>query len=403
MDIRQALAAAVFVVTFLLLAVGRIGSRKVQRGTAALAGGALTLFLLVPVGLDSHIWRLIDWQIIALLSGLMVLAGLAEAVGLFAGLRGHLIHLHPGLALWLALAVVAVTSALLLNDAAVVVLVPFFLPMVIALEIPAVPSVTLMAVAANVGSLLTPFGNPQDAVLAHAAGLGVVDFLVVQGPIVAFGMALLAGASWTFTRRISRRTHAAVAPTVARGRPWLVLCLAVFLALVLFGPRWLGLGGAACASAALAYIGLRPWLGRAADRAAWKGLDWNVLLLFFGLYFLTAGMAWWFPVDRFPLASLSSVGSATVATTVLSNTVGNVPAILAFLRLDAAWTTTHAMFLVTVSTLGGALLLTGSAASLLAADAARKVGVEVRFVPFLKDAVPWVTPMLLLGAYRTWA
>jgi len=405
MEWTHAGAAVVFACTFLLLALGRIGRLPVPRGYTALAGGILTYLLLAPGGgMEWQAWRLIDWQVIALLAGLMVLAGLAEEAGLFAGIRRRLQHLAPGLALWLSLLLVAATSAVLLNDAAVVVLVPFLLPTIRALGIPAVPAVVLMAVAANAGSLLTPFGNPQNAALAAHANLGVADFLQAQGPIVALAVAVLGLAAWRLGRKAAPTPDASPPPhAVARGRPWLAVCITVFLAGAAIGPSFhLGLGTIALLAAALAYIGLRPILGRASDAAVWRSLDWNVLLLFLGLYLLTAGLAAWFPAQRFPLASLDGPVAATVATTILSNTVGNVPAILVFIGLDPAWTASHAAFLVTVSTLGGALLLTGSAASLLAADQARKLGVEVRFWPFLIEAVPWTLPLVVLGAWWNW-
>ena len=78
-----------------------------------------------------------------------------------------------------------------------------------------------------------------------------------------------------------------------------------------------------------------------------------------------------------------------------------VPAVLALLRLDAPWTIAHAAFLVATSTLAGALLLTGSAASLIAADQARRLGVDVRFSAFLRHAL-WVLPLALAAAWWTW-
>lgn len=402
-DVRHAAAAAIFAVTFLLLALGRIGTRKLPRGPVALAGGAVTVLVLAPEGfLSWQVWTLIDWQVIALLAGLMVLAGLGEAAGLFAGLRRHLIRLPPALALWSCLAVVAATSALLLNDAAVVVFVPFLLPLVLTMQIPAVPAVTLMACAANIGSLLTPFGNPQNAVLARAGDLSMLDFLRVQTPLVVVGMVFLGGASWWVTRNVVRVEHAMVPPAIAVGRPWVIFAIAVFLALAITSSGMIGLGGAAVIAATIAYLGLRIRIGRTADNAAWRGLDWNVLLLFFGLYWLTSGLGSWFPSDRLPLTALSDPLRATAGMTVLSNTVGNVPAVLAFQAIDPQWTAQHAMFLVSASTLGGALLLTGSAASLLTADAARRSGVEVRFLAFARTAVPWTLPLLLLAAMRTW-
>lgn len=213
MTVAHGAAAAVFAVTFLLLAFGRFAHWRLPRGGIALAGGILTAALLRVS------WRVIDAQVLLLLAGLMALAGLAEAAGLFAGLRRRLGARRPGMALWLAIAVMAVSSTLLLNDAAVVVLVPLLLPVLLARGLPAVPAVTLLAVAANLGSLLTPYGNPQDAVLARAAGLGVADFLAQQGPLVLAGLALLAVPSWLLGRKAQPIPAPATAPLEPKGRP----------------------------------------------------------------------------------------------------------------------------------------------------------------------------------------
>jgi Na+/H+ antiporter NhaD/arsenite permease-like protein len=384
-------AGAVFAATFLLLAAGRVGHLPLPRGATALAGGLLTALL---YGLT---WRVVDWDVIALLAGLMVLAALAEAAGLFAGVRRRLARHAPAMALWLAVLLVAATSALLLNDAAIVVLVPFLIPALRAQGLPLPSSVALLAVASNVGSLLTPFGNPQNAALAQHAGLGVLDFLRVQGPIALLGLAVLGGAAWVLGRKAVPRPED-IAPVVPHGRRRVASCTALFLVLATSGVLSFGL--AALAGAGLAYVTLRANGGRAIDRAAWRGLDWNVLLLFVGLYALTAGLPRWFPVDRIPLARLGLAPAAGL-TIALSNVVGNVPAMLAFIRLDPAWTALHAPFLVAVSTLGGALFLTGSAAALLAADQARRHGVDVRFWPFARVAL-CVLPVLALAALLTW-
>jgi Na+/H+ antiporter NhaD/arsenite permease-like protein len=388
------LAASVFVVTFLLLALGRIGRVPVPRGTAALIGGLLTALLL---GVS---WKVIDLQVLLLLAGLMALAGLAEAAGLFAGLRRAIGRRSPGTALWGSLAVVAIASALLLNDAAVVVLVPLLLPVLLARGLPAVPAVALLAVAANVGSLLTPYGNPQDAVLAHTAGLGVVDFLRVQGPFVLAGLALLAVPCWLLGRRAVPVPAPSVPPVAPRGRTWLALCVAGFAVAAAVRPS-LGLGTLAAVAALFAYVGVRPVVGSQADRTVRRTVDLNVLALFVGLYLLTGGLSHWFPQAWVPTRALASPWSALAAVAVFSNLVGNVPAVLVLLRLDPSWTVAHAPFLVATSTLGGALLLTGSAASLIAADQARTLGVEVRFLAFLRHAL-WALPVLLAAAALTW-
>lgn len=395
---RDGLAAAIFVVTFLLLGLGRFAHWKLPRGPVALAGGLLTAALL---GLS---WRVIDLQVLLLLAGLMGLAGLAEAAGLFAGLRRFLAGLAPGLALWTALVVVALASAALLNDAAVVVLVPLLLPVLLARGLPAVPVVTLLACAANLGSLLTPYGNPQDAVLAVAAGLGPVEFLVTQGPLVAVGLVLLALPCWRLGRRAAPVPAPSSQPLVHRGRAWLIVCISGFgvAAAVVPGRLGWGLGALAVLALAASFLGLRPLVGRSAERATLRGIDGNVLLLFVGLYLLTGGLGKWFPPQWVPTAAMTDPWTSLGVVAVLSNLVGNVPAVLVLLRLDAPWTIGHAPFLAATSTLAGALLLTGSAASLIAADQARKLGVEVRFLAFLRNAA-WLAPLVMVAAWWTWA
>ncbi|MHB1260520.1 MAG: SLC13 family permease [Thermoplasmatota archaeon] len=397
MDARAGLAAALFAVTFLLLGLGRVGPWRLPRGPVALAGGLLTAALL---GLS---WRVIDLQVLLLLAGLMGLAGLAEAAGLFAGLRRFLLGRSPAMALWTAVAVVALSSAALLNDAAVVVLVPLLLPVLLARGLPAVPVVTLLACAANLGSLLTPYGNPQNAVLAVAAGLGPVEFLVTQGPLVAVGLALLAVPCWLLGRRAIPVPAPLAQPLVHRGRTWLITCIIGFGVAAAILPSRLGwgLGALAAVALAVAFLGIRPLVGRAAERTVLRGIDVNVLLLFVGLYLLTGGLGQWFPPEWVPTAAMTEPWTSLGVVAILSNLVGNVPAVLVLLRLDEAWTLAHAPFLAATSTLSGALLLTGSAASLIAADQARKLGVEVRFLAFLRHAI-WLLPLVFAAAWWTW-
>lgn len=387
------LAAAVFAATFLLLATGRLAHVALPRGPVALAGGVATALLL-----RVHP-RAIDADVIVLIVTLTALAAFVELSGGFAGLRRTLARASPRTSLAGCVLVVAATSALLLNDSAVVVLVPLLLPSLQARGLPAVPTVALLAVAANVGSLLTPFGNPQNAILAEAAALSAWDMLRVQALPVALGLvALLAACALV-------RTAPATAPepvaqvSLGRGRAW--AAAAAFLVLAVVRPASVPLGWLALACAVASWAALRPLHGGQADRAAVRAVDPNVVALFVGLYLLTAGIPAWLP--GFALADLlDGAVAATVGVGVASNVLGNVPAILAALRIDPAWTVAHAAFLMATSTLGGALFLTGSAASLLAADKARAVGVEVTFWGFALVAVPCMLPVLAAAAWLTW-
>jgi len=225
-------------------------------------------------------------------------------------------------------------------------------------------------------------------------------FLATQGPFVAAGLALLALPCWLLGRHAVPVPAPSVPPVEPHGRTWLALCVAGFAVAAALRPS-LGLGTLAVVAAAAAYVGIRPLAGRHADQTVRRTLDLNVLALFVGLYLLTGGLHQWFPAAWVPTPALQGPGTALAVVGILSNAVGNVPAVLVLLRLDPAWTVAHAPFLVATSTLGGALLLTGSAASLIAADQARGLGVEVRFLPFVRQAL-WVLQLLLAAAWATW-
>lgn len=382
-------AAAVFTATFFLLALGRIGRRPVPRGAVALGGGLLTLVLLnVP-------WTAVDVEVLLLLAGLMALAAMADETGMLAPLQGLVGRAHGRWALPLACAAVALTSAVLLNDAAVVVLVPVLLPILRARGIDAVAATVWMAVAANVGSLLTPFGNPQNAVLARAAGLDLADFLRQQWLVFAVAALLLLVAA------LRHRAHDATEPDAPPGRQAAVVAVAVtlFIAWAALRPERLGTGAAL--AAAVAFAVLRPLRGASLEARVVRGVDLNVLALFVGIYLLTAGIPAWFP-DGLSPARLDDPATATAAVLAVSNAVGNVPAILALQGLDAEWVAAHAPFLVSISTLGGSILLTGSAASLLAAEAARRQGVEVSFAAFVGRAGPWMAAATAFAAWWMW-
>ncbi|MHB8634750.1 MAG: SLC13 family permease, partial [Thermoplasmatota archaeon] len=267
----HAAAALLFAATFLMLAWGRVGGRHIPRGQTAAAGGILTALVL-----RLSPWAALDLDVLALLAGLMALTGLAEAAGLFSGLHRALNAVPARLALFFAAALMAIASALFLNDAAVVVLVPLLLPPLVSVGVRPVPAVVLLAAAANVGSILTPFGNPQNTILAHAAHLQVAQFLEVQGPLVILGLAGMAAVSWW--QPLSPKP---ASPPLSPPRPWGRPLAAIAIAAFVVAASMTGaVGVAALAVAAVLYAALLPVLGRQANRGVRRGLNVNVLLLF---------------------------------------------------------------------------------------------------------------------------
>ena len=148
----------------------------------------------VPVPPDKEYLGYIDFCTLALLYALMVVsAGLRKAGALEA--LAHLVCIRAGSARALGLVLVAVTffsSMLITNDVALLTFVPFA---VVLLGMTGrgqdlILTVVLQTAAANLGSMLTPVGNPQNLYLYSYYHLSAGGFFRITAPVWALSLAL---------------------------------------------------------------------------------------------------------------------------------------------------------------------------------------------------------------------
>lgn len=137
----------------------------------------------------------IDFRTLALLLCLMaVMAGL-NGLGIFRLLAAKLLRLAGttrSLTLWLCM-LCFFSSMIITNDVALITFVPFS---IVALRLSGcekllIPLVTLETVAANLGSMLTPVGNPQNLYLFSAFNMTIGDFFITVLPYAALSLVLL--------------------------------------------------------------------------------------------------------------------------------------------------------------------------------------------------------------------
>ena len=152
----------------------------------------VSCFFVAP---DAGYLAYIDWRTLALLYCLMtVVAGLRQA-GLFAYLA-HILCLRAGTLRAMGTLLVAlcfVSSMLITNDVALLTFVPFA---VVVLGMAGqsralIHVVVLQTVAANLGSILTPVGNPQNLYLYSYYDFPMADFLGVTFPVWALSLVLI--------------------------------------------------------------------------------------------------------------------------------------------------------------------------------------------------------------------
>ena len=157
------------------------------------AFAALVSCFFVPP--DSAYWGYLDLRTLALLYCLMtVVAGLRQA-GLFSRLAHRLCLGVRDLRLLGVLLVLLsfVSSMLITNDVALLTFVPFAVVVLgMAHQNRAlIRVVVLQTVAANLGSMLTPVGNPQNLYLYSRYDLGMGDFLSLTFPVWALSLVLI--------------------------------------------------------------------------------------------------------------------------------------------------------------------------------------------------------------------
>ena len=399
-SVDRLIALVAFAGTYLGLALGRLPFFRVDRTGVAIIGGAVVVVSgLLPW--DRAV-AAVDAHTLVLLFGMMIVAAYLRLSGFFrlvtyAAVRRA--HTPVGL-LALIIAAAGVLSALFVNDVVCLVMAPIVLDLVRRLRLPPVPYLIALATAANVGSVATLTGNPQNMLVGSFSGISHRAFLLREAPVALIGLALVFGVIWLAYRR--RLPPALPAEALEeRGAVHQALMIktmaAVSVMLVAF------LAGVPIALVAIGGAAYCLLTRRVNPDKVYREIDWGLLVLFTGLFVVIGGLeasglageilGWAGAVGLYRPVVL------TVVTAVLSNLVSNVPAVLLFKTViptfgepTRAW-----LLLATASTLAGNLTILGSVANLIVVEQARGAGIQIGFLEYSKVGVPVTVATLLVG------
>lgn len=394
------LVTALVTVTLIGVAIGRYPWLKMNRATIALVGATL-LIALGALTLDEA-YRAVDWNTILLLFGMMVLNVNLRTSGFFHLVTAHVLErAHtPRRLLALLVGTSGLLSAIFLNDTIVLVFTPLVLEIVLALRRNPLPYLVGLVTAANIGSVATITGNPQNMLVGLSSGISYVDFTRALGPIALLGL----GVIWVVIVLVYPREFKAERletghielppPNYRRLRKALLATVLMIVALVIGAPIPL----AAALAAALLLISrkLEP------DQV-FQEIDWGLLVFFSSLFVVTGAIEHSGLGERLfaflrPYAD-GGPGPLTGVAVVLSNLVSNVPAVMLFRPIVPELANPHSAWLTLAmaTTLAGNLTLLGSVANLIVAELAKKQGVHLSFVEYLKAGTPIAILSLLVG------
>ena len=343
---------------------------------------------------DAAYAEYVDLRTIGMLFSLMtIMAGLSR-LGVFRIACRHLLRAVRGpRRLALSLTLLAFFSSMLItNDVALVTFVPFALLALRTLDSPrhACFTVVMMTIAANLGSMLTPIGNPQNLYLYSMSHMDLAGFLLLMLPYAAAALALLVGAIAFFGRipehpkgTAARRTEAGSAgvdstaagiedgktvkpaadgtdtleppqlasdaddpaPSPFRVIPWAVLFVLALLSVAHVLPYQ-------------AIVAATIVVTLVADRSALLHVDYALLLTFVAFFVFVGNVG---RIEMVSTALAQLIGSHELAVSVIASQVlSNVPAAI----LLSGFTSNFAALIVGTN-LGGLGTLIASMASLI--------------------------------------
>lgn len=385
-------ALAVFVVTYVVIAVPGLVRLGLDRPAAALVG-AVAMVVVGGLGLDAAL-AAVDLHVLVLLIGVLAIAAYLHESRFFRWAAYQVLtRARSARSLLVGLtAVAAALSALLVNDTVCLVLTPLVVAVAVEARLPVLPYLLALASASNLGGLVTFSGNPQNMLVGRAAAgtPSFAEYLILTLPAgvacVAANAALLL---WLFRKQLPR------GPLVDRSPPRPALdraltakALAALAAFAIMALAGVDLSGAAITAAAALVL-----VARVPPRRALTAVDWPLLVFFAGLFVVVEGLratgvvadvfAWLAPV----IARGDLAGDAAFIALVVvgSNLVSNVP--LAMIAVawvpsmpDPSW---GYVMLAVASTLAGNLTILGSVANVIVLEGAGARG-DVGFFRFMR-------------------
>jgi Na+/H+ antiporter NhaD/arsenite permease-like protein len=397
---ERTVALVVFAGSYVGLGLGRLPGFRVDRTGVAIIGGAL---MVITGALPwNEAVLAVDAHTLVLLFGMMIVAAYLRLSGFFSlVLLWAIRRAQTPLSLLAAvIAAAGVLSALFVNDVVCLVLAPLIVGMTRQLALPPVPYLVALATAANVGSVATLTGNPQNMLVGSFSTLTYRGFLLREGPVALVGLACVFLVVWRVYRHDlpSRLTAQEVKNGISVHYPLMLKTVAaVVVMLIAF------LAGVPIALVAIAGAAYSLFTRRVKPEKVYREVNWQLLVLFVGLFVLTAGIERTGLVDDLVQAAgtigLHRPATLTVTAAVLSNLVSNVPAVLLFKPLiptfgepDRGW-----LILAMASTLAGNLTILGSVANLIVVEAARAARVEIGFLEYCRVGIPLTVLTLALG------
>ncbi|MFI7618337.1 ArsB/NhaD family transporter [Nonomuraea terrae] len=425
MTVTAWVAVAAFLGAYALIA-----TEKVHRVAAALGGAGIMLLIhATDAGAAFFDERSgVDWNVIFLLLGMMVIVGVLKQTGVFEYLAiwaAKRAKGRPFRLLALLVLLTAGASAMLDNVTTVLLIAPVTFLVCERLALPVAPFLIAEAMASNIGGAATLVGDPPNIIIASRGGLTFNDFLVHMAPLIVVLVAVFLGlCRWLFRKSFHYDAERAAAVMAlnereAIGDRRLLVQSLVVLALVMaafvlhpvlhYEPSVVALLGAGVLVAAT----------KVTTEDALREVEWPTLVFFAGLFVMVGALVETGVIGQISQAAAEAthgqLGLTTMlllwASTGLSAVVDNIPYVATMSPIVADLVQANGgngpaqvlwWALAIGADLGGNATAVGAAANVVIIGIAARNGTPITFWQFTRYGVVVTLVTVALSVPYLW-
>ena len=413
MSFHQIVAIAVFVGVMALVV-----TEKVHRCTAALIGAMVLVFAGV-LDFEAGV-GCIDFNTLGVLLGMMLLVACMKPSGLFQFVAVKAAKVAKGSPWRIMVALILITavlSALLDNVTTVLLIGPMTLTICRMLEVDPVPFLISQIAASNIGGTATLIGDPPNIMIGSAANLGFLDFVVVNGPIVAVALAFLVAYQWVLGGRKMTASASRIEAVMALDERAYILDRGLFaksvamvgvVAAAFSFHEALGVESGVIALSAAAVMLV---LARTSIEQVVGDVEWTTIGFFAGLFIVVGGLVETGVVGLLAQAIAAATAGDVVLTMVVllwasalvSAVLDNIPFVATIipivLALGAGGVDIAPLWWAVSlgACLGGNGTLVGASANIVLSSMGNREGHPVTFIGYFKRGFPLMVATVLLA------
>ena len=405
------------ILVFLIVYVA-ITFELVNKAAAALAGVGVLVVLRVTT--EHHAVGFIDFETLMLLTGMMILVSMIKKSGFFTIVSVKIAEITKGSPvkiLVLFSIVTALMSAFLDNVTTVLIIIPIIIELTRGMGLNPVNYVLSQVFISNIGGTATLIGDPPNVIIGSKVGLSFNEFILNLTPAVIPVFIIVLGYIWFINRVEFKPINTNMSKLVSvqlllekirfefanikiDKNLMIKSLVCLFLAILLFITQTIT--GLAPGVVALGMAMVLLIISRADVEHVLEEVEWSTLLFFTGLFILVGvleeyGVIEWIAHNVFMnvgdnpyVIVLMVLWVSGIASGFLDNipfTITMIPIIHLLLESNPIPNNILWGSLALGACLGGNITIIGASANIVSVGIAKKYGVEISFIDFMKKGI----------------